>query len=182
LKINYLINFILRAFAIKELLKVVAALRPLEPVKMKTENSDTPAGEVWVEETGEGLINRILTHRHELYADEPEASGGQDLAPDPYALLLSALGACTSMTLRMYAQHKQLPLGKVRVRLRHSKIHAQDCMDCDNKDAMLDHIERSIELAGDLTEAQRARLLEIANKCPLHKTLTSKIRIDSRLI
>jgi putative redox protein len=140
------------------------------------------SGEVWVEETGEGLINRILTHKHELYADEPEASGGQDIAPDPYALLLSALGACTSMTLRLYAQRKQLPLQQVRVKLRHSKIHAQDCAECDDKNAMMDHIERTIELSGDLTEAQRTRLLEIANKCPVHRTLRSKIKIDSKLI
>jgi putative redox protein len=145
-------------------------------------NKDFPIGEVWVEETGQGLINRILTHRHELYADEPEDIGGQDIAPDPYALLLSALGACTSMTLRLYAKHKQLPLQHVRVRLRHSKKYAEDCGDCDDKKAMLDHIEREIELTGDLSKAQRERLLEIANKCPVHKTLTSKIKIDSKLI
>jgi putative redox protein len=139
-------------------------------------------GEVWVEETGEGLINRILTHKHELYADEPEASGGQDIAPDPYALLLSALGACTSMTLRLYARRKQLPLQRVRVKLRHSKRHAEDCAECDDKNALMDHIDREIELTGDLTEAQRTRLLEIANKCPVHKTLTSKIKIESKLI
>lgn len=149
---------------------------------METESKDMPAGEVWVEETGQGLINRILTHKHELYADEPEAVGGQDLAPDPYALLLSALGACTSMTLRLYANRKQLPLQGVRVRLRHSKVHAKDCAECDDKNAMLDHIERNIELAGELTAAQRARLLDIANKCPVHKTLSSKIKIDSSLI
>ncbi len=149
---------------------------------METDDKEIVPGEVWVEETGRGLINRILTHKHELYADEPESIGGQDMAPDPYALLLSALGACTSMTLRLYAQRKQLPLKQVRVRLRHSKRHVEDCAECDDKHAMLDHIERSIELTGELTEAQRARLLEIANKCPVHKTLTSKIKIDSKLI
>jgi putative redox protein len=145
-------------------------------------SSEISSGEVWVEETGEGLINRILTHKHELYADEPEAVGGQDIAPDPYTLLLSALGACTSMTLRLYAKRKQLPLQHVRVKLKHSKVHAEDCAECDDKNAMMDHIERNIELTGDLTEAQRARLLEIANKCPVHRTLTSKIKIDSKLI
>ncbi|HEX5056696.1 MAG TPA: OsmC family protein [Gammaproteobacteria bacterium] len=149
---------------------------------MKGESKDIAAGEVWVEETGQGLINRILTHKHEIYADEPEDIGGQDLAPDPYALLLSALGACTSMTLRLYARHKQLPLQHVRVRLRHSKRHAEDCEDCNDKHAMLDHIEREIELTGELSQAQRERLLEIANKCPVHRTLTSKIKIDSKLI
>jgi putative redox protein len=146
------------------------------------ENKGFSMGEVWVEETGEGLINRILTHRHELYADEPEEVGGQDMAPDPYALLLSALGACTSITLRLYAKHKQLPLQHVRVKLRHSKQHAADCADCNDKSAMLDHIERNIELTGDLTKAQRERLLEIANKCPVHRTLTSKIMIVSKLV
>lgn len=149
---------------------------------MNVKNNDIGAKEVWVEETGQGLINRILTHRHELYADEPEDVGGQDLAPDPYALLLASLGACTSMTLRLYAKHKQLPLQRVRVRLRHSKRHVEDCEHCDNKDALLDHIERDIELVGDLTRAQRERMLEIANKCPVHRTLTSKIKIDSKLI
>jgi uncharacterized OsmC-like protein len=149
---------------------------------MKMESKDMSAGEVWVEEAGEGLINRILTHKHELYTDEPVAVGGRDMAPDPYALLLSALGACTSMTLRLYAQRKQLPLKHVRVKLRHSKIHAEDCAECDDKSALLDHIERNIELTGELTEAQRTRLLEIANKCPVHKTLTSKIKIVSKLI
>jgi putative redox protein len=149
---------------------------------MTTENKGISAGEVWVEETGEGLINRIMTHKHELYADEPEGLGGQDIAPDPYALLLSALGACTSMTLRLYAKRKQLPLKQVRVKLKHSKVHAEDCAECNDKNAMMDHIERNIELTGDLTEAQRTRLLEIANKCPLHKTLTSKIKVVSKLI
>jgi putative redox protein len=149
---------------------------------MKMDSKDMSVGEVWVEETGEGLINRILTHRHELYADEPANIGGQDMAPDPYALLLAALGACTSMTLRMYAKHKQLPLKHVRVRLRHSKIHAEDCADCEDNKTRLDRIEREIELDGDLSAAQRKRMLEIANKCPVHKTLMSKIKIDSKLV
>ncbi|HEY3487476.1 MAG TPA: OsmC family protein [Gammaproteobacteria bacterium] len=144
--------------------------------------NEIPAGEVWVEDTSQGLTNRVLTRSHELIADEPESAGGLNKGPNPYSYLLAALGACTSMTLRLYANHKQLPLQGVRVKLRHSKVHAEDCVECNDKSSMIDHIERSIELTGDLTEAQRARMLEIANKCPVHRTLTSKIKIVSTLI
>lgn len=129
-----------------------------------------------------GLAQQVTLGRHHLVADEPAAAGGTDTGPDPYALLLAALGSCTSMTLALYARNKQWPLESVRVTLRHSKVHAADCDTCETKDGRLDRIEREVELVGDLTDAQRARLLEIANKCPVHRTLTSEIDIRTREI
>jgi putative redox protein len=114
-------------------------------------------------------------------ADEPVDAGGEASGPDPYALLLSALGACTSMTLLLYARRKQWPLEAVRVVLRHDKIHAADCAECETKTGRVDRIEREIRLSGELTQEQRERLLEIADRCPVHRTLTSEIRIESRL-
>ena len=119
---------------------------------------------------------------HSLIADEPEDVGGNDSGPGPYEYLLMGLGACTSMTLRMYAEHKQLPLRRVRVRLTHRKIHAQDCNDCETRDGKVDVITREISLEGDLTDEQRQRLLEIANRCPVHRTLTSEIKVRSKLV
>jgi putative redox protein len=118
---------------------------------------------------------------HRFLADEPVALGGLGSGPGPYDLLLAGLGACTSMTLRMYADRKSLPLTHVAVRLRHGKIHATDCAECETKEGMLDRIERSITLEGELDAAARARLLEIADKCPVHRTLTSEIDIRTSL-
>ncbi|GAB4146812.1 MAG: bifunctional alpha/beta hydrolase/OsmC family protein [Sphingomonadales bacterium] len=118
---------------------------------------------------------------HVLRADEPKAVGGDDSGPSPYDLLLAGLGACTTMTLRMYADHKKIPLQRAAVRLSHRKQHAQDCADCPDKPAKLDVIEREIELQGDLDANTRARLLEIADKCPVHRTLTGPIQIDTKL-
>lgn len=150
-----------------------------------TTDDGTPAtepGTVSVQETREGkLTQTILAGRHRLRADEPEGLGGNDSGPGPYDLLLAALGACTSMTVRMYADLKQLPLEKITVRLKHEKIHAQDCAECETKEGKIDKIEREIELQGPLDEAQRARLLEIANKCPVHRTLHSEVYIQTRL-
>jgi putative redox protein len=128
-----------------------------------------------------GFSQRIGVGRHQLLADEPGAAGGTDTGPNPYDLLLAALGACTSMTVGMYARRKQWPLKSVTVKLRHSKIHAADCESCETKEGFLDRIERDIELTGALDPQQRQRLLEIANKCPVHRTLTSEIVIHSRL-
>ena len=140
-------------------------------------------GWVTVIESGEGKFTEyLLDGRHRLVADEPVAAGGKDLGPGPYELLLMALGACTTMTLRLYADRKRWPLDRVSVRLHHAKIYAQDCADCETKEGRLDRIERVIELEGSLDPAQRKRLLEIADMCPVHRTLTSEIKIETRLM
>src|SRR5262245_44119596 len=128
-----------------------------------------------------GLAQSIAAGHHQLTSDEPLKAGGTDTGPSPYDLVLAALGACTSMTLSLYARRKQWPLEDVTVRLQHSRIHASDCADCETKAGMLDSIECEIVLTGPLTEEQRTRLLEIANKCPVHRTLTAEIKIDSWL-
>src|SRR6185295_3320518 len=160
------------------------ASRYLEGVQpeVKTDMEIGKPGEVLVTGGADGLAQEIVAHRHRLTADEPQEAGGTDTGPTPYDLLLAALGACTSMTLRIYANHKKLPLEGVRVRLRHGKIYAVDCASCETKEGKLDHIEREIEVFGELTEEQRLRLLEIADRCPVHRTLTSEIEIVSRLV
>lgn len=136
-----------------------------------------------VSESGKGTFTQeIKIGSHVLIADEPIANGGTDTGPSPYDFLLAGLGSCTSMTLRMYAELKKIPLKKVVVRLHHEKIHVQDCEDCENNNSRIDHINRQIELQGDLTEEQRKKLLEIAEKCPVHRTLTSKILITTELV
>lgn len=151
---------------------------------MSAPRFDPPAvadGTVVVAETGDGRFAQyVLDGRHQLTADEPAAVGGTDTGPGPYELLLMALGACTSMTVRLYATRKQIPLERVIVRLRHAKRYVEDCRECDEKPVMLDHVEREIELIGT-TEEHRPRLLEIADKCPVHRTLTSRIVIETRL-
>jgi uncharacterized OsmC-like protein len=129
-----------------------------------------------------GFAQEIRAGRHRLHADEPESVGGTDTGPSPYDLLLAALGACTSMTIGMYARRKAWPLEEVTVHLRHSRIHAADCAECETKEGMLDRIERDIHMIGPLTDEQQSRLLEIANKCPVHRTLTSEIQISTRLV
>jgi uncharacterized OsmC-like protein/pimeloyl-ACP methyl ester carboxylesterase len=132
----------------------------------------------------EGYANRIVAHgRHRLRADEPEAQGGTDTGPSPYELLTAALGACTSITLRMYADRKQWPLEEVVVHLEHDKRHADDCADCDPALAgkRIDHITRTIELIGPLDEGQRSQLLEIADRCPVHRTLHGPVHVATRL-
>jgi putative redox protein len=137
-----------------------------------------PAGQVLVEETWAGrLQQRVLAGRHALLADEPVGQGGGDTGPDPYGYLLAALGACTAMTLRLYAERKGWPLEGCAVRLEHRKLHAADCADCETRDGRIDEITRAITLAGPLDPEQRARLLEIADKCPVHRTLTGEVKI-----
>jgi putative redox protein len=129
-----------------------------------------------------GYTQEIVAGGHRFYADEPVEAGGKDAGPAPYELLAAALGACTSMTIAGYARRKQWPLASVVVHLRHSKIHAQDCADCESDAAKLDRIDRDIELIGGLTEEQRTRLLEIADKCPVHRTLTRGLHVQTRLV
>jgi len=133
---------------------------------------------VVVRETGGGRFQQEVTvGTHRFLADEPLEVGALDSGPGPYDLLLAGLGACTAMTLRLYAERKALPLERVTVRLNHSRIHAADCEDCETKEGMLDRIDRAITLRGALDAEQRRRLLEIADKCPVHRTLTSEIDI-----
>ncbi|MDH3228500.1 MAG: alpha/beta fold hydrolase [Alphaproteobacteria bacterium] len=139
-------------------------------------------GEVVVEETREGrFTQRVAAGRHELRADEPRSVGGDDSGPGPYDYLLAALGACTSMTIRMYADRKEWPLERVSVRLRHKKIHAEDCAECETREGRVDWIDRDITLSGPLDQAQKDRLLEIADKCPVHKTLHAETFVASRI-
>src|SRR5262249_22806981 len=139
-------------------------------------NPQSPkSNDVVVTGGAKGFANRINVRKHKLMADEPVEAGGTDQGPGPYDYFVSALGACTSITLRMYADRKEWPLQGVTVRLRHFKIYAEDCAECETKKGRIDRIEREIELAGPLSEEQKARLLEIANKCPVHRTLTSEI-------
>lgn len=138
--------------------------------------------QVIVRGSGAGFAQEISAGSHRLAADEPLAAGGTDTGPGPYDLLLAALGACTSMTVAMYARRKGWPLAGVTVRLRHSKIYAADCAECETREGKLDRIERDIQMDGALTGEQRVRLLEIADKCPVHRTLTSEINIKTRAI
>jgi len=140
----------------------------------------TDAGSVVVRGSAAGFEQEIHAGRHRLHGDEPVSAGGTDTGPSPYEFLLAALGACTSMTVGMYARRKGWPLEDVTVRLRHSKIHATDCAECDTEEGMLDHIELEIHFDGLLTEEQRSKLVEMANKCPVHRTLTSEIEIRTR--
>lgn len=144
--------------------------------------AETEAGWVEVAETGSGTFtSEVQAGAHRWLVDEPVSVGGDDAGPNPYDLLNAALGACTAMTLRMYARQKSLPLDRVRVRMRHSKIHASDCENCETTSGRIDRIEREIELEGSLDEAQRRRLLEIADKCPVHRTLHGEVDVATRM-
>ena len=150
--------------------------------------SMTPTGaaafvpQVTVSGGGTSFLQRVSADRHFFLADEPHEVGGTNQGPDPYALLLASLGACTSMTLGMYARKKQWPLENVVVRLAHQRIHAKDCAECETKVGFIGQIHVQIELTGPLSDEQQQRLLEIADKCPVHRTLTSEIRIISELV
>lgn len=138
---------------------------------------------VVVQETRKSKFNQIVAvGPHHLVADEPVAAGGEDAGPGPYDFLLAGLGACTSMTMRLYADRKSLPLDRVTVTLKHSKVYAKDCAECETRDGMLDQIERDIAIDGALDAEQRKKLMEIADKCPVHRTLTSEIRIVTKAV
>jgi putative redox protein len=128
------------------------------------------------------FASEITAHGHTLLADEPVALGGRDAGPTPYDLLLAALGSCTAITLRIYADRKGWNLDRVAVTLRHDRIHASDCQHCETKVGTIHSIARDILLEGNLADDQRARLLDIAEKCPVHRTLQSEIRIETRLV
>ena len=141
-----------------------------------------PEGTVLVRETREGKFsNQVFAGRHAIRADEPVAAGGLDTGPGPYDLLCASLGACTSMTLRAYADLKGIPLERVSVELQHNKIYAADCAECETREGRIDRIDREITLEGELDAQQRAKLLEIADKCPVHRTLHSEVLIKTRL-
>ncbi|RXG95631.1 bifunctional alpha/beta hydrolase/OsmC family protein [Bradyrhizobium zhanjiangense] len=143
---------------------------------------ETPR-QVVVQETRKSKFNQIISvGPHRLVADEPVAAGGEDAGPGPYDFLLAGLGACTSMTMRLYADRKSLPLDRVTVTLKHSKIYAKDCAECETREGMLDQIERDIAMEGALDAEQRKKLMEIADKCPVHRTLTSEIRIVTKAV
>ena len=139
-------------------------------------------GVVVVRGAADGFAQEIVAGPHRFRSDEPASAGGTDTGPTPYDLLLASLGSCTSMTVAMYARRKQWPLERVTVRLRHSRVHAEDCAACESRDAKLTVIDLDIEFQGALADDQRARLLAIANRCPVHLTLTSTIQIHSRLV
>jgi uncharacterized OsmC-like protein len=148
---------------------------------MPDDSSNNPP-HVIVRGGADNFAQHIEIGRHRLTADEPVADGGTDTGPSPYDLLLAALGTCTSMTISLYARRRGWPLKDVTVSLHHSKIHAADCVDCETKVGRIDRIQREIHLGGALTTEQRAKLMEIADKCPVHQTLTSEIDIQTRAL
>jgi uncharacterized OsmC-like protein/alpha-beta hydrolase superfamily lysophospholipase len=155
------------------------AERYLDPVMPEptAELGEAPRNVV-VRETRNGKFQQTVSiGPHRMLADEPVAAGGEDTGPGPYDFVLAGLGACTSMTMRMYADRKSLPLERITVTLKHSKIHAEDCADCETRAGMLDQIDRTIAIEGALDAEQRKKLMEIADKCPVHRTLTSEIHI-----
>ena len=145
-------------------------------------NSSKTVGprEVVVYGNAQGFTQEIVVGPHQLVADEPKGMGGDDEGPTPYDLLLAALGSCTSMTVTLYARRKSWPLQGVTARLRHSRIHATDCAECETKEGKMDRIELDVEFAGPLSDEQRSKLMEIAKKCPVHRTLTSETNIRIR--
>jgi uncharacterized OsmC-like protein len=137
---------------------------------------------VYVQSERSRYVQNISIGPHILQGDEPSKVGGSDAGPDPYELLLASLGACTGITLRIFADRRQWPLEGVRISLSHAKVHAEDCAACDTEIRMVDRIDMEVSFLGELSEDQRQKLMEIASKCPVHRTLTSEIQICARLI
>lgn len=146
---------------------------------MATQSNDK-AADVVVRGDAASFKQEIIAGKHRLLADEPVSAGGTDAGPDPYDYLLIALGVCTSMSVGLYARRKNLPLQTIKVSLSHSRIYAKDCEECETKEGMLDRIDVEVELTGSLSTEQHAKLMEIAAKCPVHRTLTSEINIRLR--
>lgn len=153
------------------------AARFLEP-----ETTPAPEGARVTGRTDDGFLCRVQAGPHEMVADEPRDNGGTDSGPDPYGLLASSLGACTVMTINMYARHKQLPVKRVTCEVSHRKIHAQDCGECETESGKVDELVRHITIEGNLTEEQRQRMLQIAGRCPVHQTLKNEIRMHDELV
>ena len=155
------------------------------PAPQRQDNGTSPAGPaghdvvVVTESDARPYGQRITAGGHQLVADEPAAIGGADSGPTPYDLLLAGLGACTAITVRMYADRKGWPLRQTTVRLRHQRIHAKDCADCETRTGQMDQIERELQFEGELTDSQRARLLDIAERCPVHRTLHSEVLVST---
>jgi len=155
--------------------------KPVSERKAGNDDAALPDGAVRVVERGTGAFAvDIRAGRHQWIGDEPASVGGDDLGPGPYDMLIAALGACTAMTLRMVARQKKWPLDKVVVELAHGKVHAKDCAECQTRDGKVDRIERVITMTGALDAQQRQRLLEIADKCPVHRTLHSEVLVVTR--
>jgi uncharacterized OsmC-like protein len=145
---------------------------------MSAQQGDT--ADVVVRGNARSFKQEIVAGRHHLSADEPVSAGGSDAGPDPYDYLLTALGVCTSMTVGLYARQKQFPVESITVSLWHSRIHAKDCEECETKEGMLDRIDVEVKITGSLSAEQHDKLMEIASKCPVHRTLTSEINIRLR--
>ena len=146
-------------------------------ISTATDSANPALPDVVVRGNATSFLQDIVAGSHRLQADEPVSYGGGDAAPGPYDYLLIALGVCTSMTIGLYARRKKLPLENIIVSLHHTRIHAKDCEECETKEGMLDRIDMAIELTGSLTSEQHAKLMEIAGKCPVHRTLKSEIDI-----
>jgi putative redox protein len=142
--------------------------------------SDNKTPDIVVRGGVDSFKQEIIAAKHRLVADEPVSAGGADAGPDPYDYLLTALGVCTSMTVGLYARRKQIPLENITVSLRHSRIYAKDCEECETKEGMLDRIDVELDLTGPLSAEQHDKLMEIAGKCPVHRTLTSEVNIRLR--
>jgi putative redox protein len=157
------------------------ALKYVDASQKDEPKSDRAVNQVIARIGKSGYITDIMAQGHHLVADEPISMGGTDLGPAPYGYLMAGLGACTAMTLRMYSDRKEWPLDGVTVKLNHQKIYAADCETCETKEGKLDQIEREIELTGDLDDQQKLRLMQIADRCPVHRTLKSEIVIKTEL-
>ena len=149
-------------------------------MNIQVSNAKQESPHVVVRGNVNGFLQEVVTGRHRLQADEPVSAGGNDAAPGPYDYLLIALGVCTSMTVGFYARRKRIPLENIVVSLSHARIYAKDCEECETKEGLLDRIDLKMELTGPLTQEQHAKLVEIAGKCPVHRTLKSEINIRLR--